>query len=173
MKINICIKVFLIFCFLLLGCESEDFIEKGTCKIFVKGYLNKSFNGEAIFQDVLGLGDTIFFLHLRDIIEPGKNYQFVQFMCGSKPDVGVYSLSRSDTARNLVMEYNDSQVIGTFRSTNGILKIEFTNARELKGWFHFIADESIAIGGGQLETVTITVTGEFYAEMGDIGIILN
>ena len=167
--------VLILLCFLIAGCDSEDLPEKGTCKVKVTGYLNKSFDGEAVFEDIPGLGGrTIFFLELRNVEKPGEKYQVVRFINGSKPGAGRYSLNPDDSTLNKIkVEYSDSEVEGIFKPNNGTLEIKYTNEEILKGWCDFTAETSVTRGGGVFQKINIRVIGEFYAEGGDVGIILD
>ncbi len=156
------------------GCNKEDLLDKGTSKIKVEGYLNKSFDGEAVFEDVPGLGGkTIFFLVLRNIEKPGEKYKFVQFS-GSRPGIGKYTLNPNDSTQNKIyVEYEDSEVEGSFHSVDGILEINSSTIKGIKGRCDFSAETYISLGQGNFQKVNIKVTGEFYAQEGDVGIILD
>jgi hypothetical protein len=69
--------------------------------------------------------------------------------------------------------YDDSESYGSFKSEGGTLKISFAREQVLKGSFDFPAFELVPIGGGQFEKVEVRITGAFYVEEGDTGIILN
>ena len=164
----------LFFCFLNGGCNKEDLLDSGTCKIKVEGYLNKSFDGEAVFDDVPGLGGTYFFLVLQNIEKPGEKYKFAQLMSKMKPNAGSYSLNPNDTTQNnIYATYEDSDVEGSFHPVNGMLEINLSNNREIKGRCDFTAETYISLGNGNFQKVQIKVTGEFYAQEGNVGIILG
>ena len=152
-------------------------LKKGTCYVHIEGYLNKSFYGEAIYENVsTGFGYTLFFLELKDITKPGVNYRYVEFQGGSKPNVGTYTLYNfeNDSLKGTLLgRYNDSEVLGNFQSLGGTIEIEYSNVNELKGWADFYAYESVSIGNGQFIRVEIRITAKFYAEEGYTGIILN
>jgi hypothetical protein len=190
MKNCICsAAIILIFCFLTGGCDSDEFIEKdtgienvtliekGTCKITVEGYINKSFSGQAVFEDVsTGMGYSLFFLRLQDIIERVVNYRYVEFQ-GQVPVFGIQSIANLEnhndsTLSGIPARYNDSEFDGTFQSTGGSLEISSTDNNTFIGKFNFPAYGYVN-NNGVSTRVEITVTGEFYAEEGSVGIILN
>ena len=152
-------------------------VERGTCYVNIEGYINKSFHGKAVYENVpTGYGNTLFFLELTDVTEPGVNYRYVDFQGGSKPDVGTYSLYNfeNDSIKGILLgRYNDSEVLGSFKSLGGTIEIEYSNGNKLKGWADFYAYESISIGNGQFIRAEIKITTTFYAEEGYTGIILN
>ena len=180
MKIHIyTTTILLIICFLLGGCYSDESIEKGTCRVTVKGYFNKSFSGQAVYENVpTGRGYILFFLVLKEIIETGINYHYVEFQSGSKPNIGVCSVANLEnhgdsTLTGIPARYNDSEYYGTYQSTGGILEINSSSNNILKGKFNFIAYEYVPNNNGEFTRVEITVTGEFNAEEGNTGIIIN
>jgi hypothetical protein len=69
--------------------------------------------------------------------------------------------------------YNDSECYGSFQSVSGKISITYASSIELKGWFDFSAYEYVPINHGEFQRVEVRITGEFYAEEGDTGIILN
>lgn len=177
-------SIILFFCFLYLGCDSDEFtekgtsIEKGTCKVTVKGYLNKSFSGKAVYDDIYtGKGYFLFIMRLQDIIEPGVNYHFIEFQTVSKPNIGKHNIANFEnqndsTLSGIPARYNDSDHEGTFNSKGGSLEISLSDNNTLLGKFNFPAYGYVN-NKGESTKVEITVTGEFYAEEGDTGIILN
>lgn len=90
MKSHVCITITLILtCFLLAGCELLDFgdgrglaqengLEPGTFSVQVKGYVDRSFQGQAVFETLHGLaGEPYFVLMLQDVEEPGEKYRII------------------------------------------------------------------------------------------------
>jgi len=174
MKTDLYITIVLLFLsFTIGGCDKEEVLDSGTCKIKVEGYLNKTFYGEAVFEDIPSLGHTYFFLVLRNIEKPGEKYMLVRFT-GARPGVGNYSLNPNDSTQNkMYAEYEDSEVEGNFRPLNGVLETNLSNNNVIKGRCDFTAETSISLGHGNFQKVQIKVTGEFYAQEGNIGIILD
>ena len=176
--------------FLLHGCsllpsESDgesgnQHLERGTFEAHIEGYATHSFQGEAVFETLYGLGnEPIFFLRLRDVKEPGEDYRIIDFIHSrhTKPDVGTYTLADLERSG----ETNPSKIWGTygksdlgwFKSTGGTLRIRSASENVLKGSFDFPAYEWLDFDDGTSEKVRVHVTGTFYAEKGSVGIILD
>ncbi len=173
-------------CLLLGGCEiigTEDGIslEKGSFSVQVRGYINRSFQGEAVFETLYGLaGEPYFFLVLKDIGEPGENYRIVEFVQShhGRPYVGTYNLANLEKPEEedqdkFMGRYNDSECYGAFKSTGGTLTIHSANDYLLRGTFNFSAYELVPEEGGEYKKLEVRITGGLYAEKGDTGIILN
>ncbi len=129
----ICTLYFLIIlCLILVRCEknldSVDAInlKQGTCAISIKGYINRTFHGKAIYENVSGpISGKIFFLLLEDINLPEDEHRFVLFS-GNEPDNGTYSIAnlenRNDSTRTgYSCLYDDSEYYGHYQSTGGYL----------------------------------------------------
>ena len=162
---------------LFIRCDnSVESLEKGGCKVNVNGFITKSYSGEAIFENVPSLQGSIFFLLLKDNNLSEEKYCFVEFS-GSKPDVGTYNLINIEEDNNnkgkLAGRYNDSENYGSYKSIGGSIEIHYSSDKEIKGKFNFPAYEYVPSSNGEFQRVEIIVSGEFYAEQGYTGIILN
>ena len=185
MKSQPYIAIFLItWCVLFGGCDSidtsvENFLRKGTCKVNIQGYFNKTFYGKSIYENVPGLGgNTLFFLELTYIIKSGIDYCYVEFQGGSKPNVGTYNLINEEDNNNstkgiLIGSYNDSEVAESFHSIGGTIVISYAGDKVLKGRADFPAIANVATGNGQSIRAELIITVEFYAKEGELGIILD
>jgi hypothetical protein len=174
-------------CLLLIRCEKNfnlldaNNVERGTCYVNVEGYINKSFQGEAVYENVpTGYGNTLFFLELMDVTEPGVNYRYVELQGGDKPNTGTYDIinveSNNDSIKGILAGwYNDSEVLdrSSFHSVGGKIVITNASSKVLKGSIEFTAAASISLGDGKFTRAEIRITAVFYAEEGYTGIILN
>jgi len=165
--------------FSLLGCDkSVEPLERGKCEVEISGYLNKTYSGEAVFENIPnGRGDKLFFLLLKISDKEKQSYSIVQ-LHGSIPAIGNNKLNNfeqnEDTAiSKLIGEYNDSEVEGIFKSTGGNVEIEVSNNSEIRGKTEFPAYENIAVGKGESIKAQINVRAKFYALEGNTGIIIN
>jgi hypothetical protein len=175
---------FIIICFILIRCERNlDTVDSinlklGTCDVSVKGYINRIFYGQAIYENVSGpISGKVFFLLLEDINLPEDEHRFVLFS-GNEPDNGTYSIAnletRNDSTRTgFFGTYNDSEYYGHYQSTGGYLEIISSSNNRLKGLFNFTAYENVPNTGGDYKRVEIIVNGKFYAEEGSTGINLE
>ncbi len=161
------------------GCDnSVEPLEKGTCEVNVSGYVVKSYQGQALFENISdGRGNKLFFLLLHDVVEPGKNYRIVTFQ-GSQPEVGTHNLfnfeNKDDLIKSVLLgRYDDSEVEGSFKSLGGNIEIYLSTNNELKGRADFSAYENVSLGNGQTTRAEIKITAKFYAEEGTTGIIIN
>lgn len=195
MRVNIRV-IFLpvLTCLLLLGCDltepsDETSLEcgtdlaKGSFEAEISGYVDKSFQGEAVFETLLDIttSNHIFFLMLSDIEVAGDKYRSIMFerRRHSTPGVGRYNLANLEKPHALdrgkfIAFFDDTEISGKFRfkSTGGVLKICSSNNKVLKGVFDFPAYELISAEGGEYEKVEVRITGAFHAEAGDTGIII-
>jgi hypothetical protein len=163
----------------LSGCDnSVEPLEKGICEVNVSGYVVKSYQGQALFDKIPnGRGNKLFFLLLKDVVEPGKNYRIVTFQ-GSQPEVGTHNLfnfeNKDDSIKSVLLgRYDDSEVEGSFKSLGGNIEIYLSTDKELKGRAEFSAYENVSLGNGQSTRAEIKIIAEFYAEQGYTGIIIN
>ncbi len=158
------------------GCYDPEILDIGTCKVNVSGYINKSFSGQAIFENVPTLTNTngkVFFMHLTDVSLPHDKYCYVEFT-GSRPELGTYNLTNTKNSFKgiLIGSYRDWEN-GETTSLGGKIGITYASETELKGWFDFPGYKYIPLGDGTSQRVEIRVSGEFYAMKGSTGIILN
>jgi len=160
------------------GCYDPEILDIGTCKVNVSGYINKSFSGQAVFENVPTLTNTngkVFFMHLKDVSLPNDKYCYVEFS-GSQPELGTYNLTNIENADSykgiLIGSYRDWEN-GETTSVGGKIGITYASETELKGWFDFPGHKYIPLGNGTYQIVEIRVSGEFYAIKGSVGVILN
>ena len=170
-------------CTLLMGCQKtldsldSNNISRGTCIVQITGYVNKSFQGQAIFENIYSLGSTYFFLDLKDVIEPGENYRIVEFT-GFRPSSGLYNIKNFEdendsTKQTLIGRYSDSDILGDFKSMGGTMGIDSSNADVIIGWADFKAFHWESLGNGDSKKVEITISTRFYAIKGNTGIIIG
>jgi hypothetical protein len=182
-QLNI-LLIIILFIFLIQGCDlfessDENYLSRGTCRINIEGYFNKSFSGQAVYENVpTGRGKTLFILSLNDIVEPGIDYRYVEFQGGVKPVVGTHNIinieNNNDSTKGILIgSYNDSEIAESFHSIGGTITINNAKDNILKGRADFTAVSNVSLGNGQSVRAEIRVTTEFFAEEAHTGIIIN
>jgi len=167
----------------LTSCDSLDTSEiislpAGTCQVKVEGYINKTYIGQAVYENIsTGYGTTIFFLKLEDVVEVNEDYRFVLLSGKEKPTNGKYNIINiaefSNRDGKLNGEYSDSELEGIFRSTGGSIEIDDASNGRLKGSATYTAFSNLSFAGGETSIAKIKVTVKFDAVEGSVGIIIN
>jgi len=166
-----------VFNFLIIGCDnSPDTLEKGTFNVSINGYVEKSFSGSAIFEDIPYYNYTYFYLVLKEIDLSDEEYCYIEFQ-GTKLEKGTFELidreNDESTQGKLIGMYADSDNYDNYFSAGGEIKVTYSSDTELIGNFDFPAVGYICIDGGEFQRVEIRITGEFHAVEGDVGIIIG
>ncbi|HKJ69078.1 MAG TPA: hypothetical protein VKA68_14055 [bacterium] len=178
-------------CVFLVGCDLTEptdetnpecgaDLEKGSFEAEITGYVDKSFEGAAVFETVQATtGEPIFFLRLSDANNSGEIYRNILFerFRHNTPDIGIYDLANLAKSDNQDMDrfagtYNDTDISGEFKTAGGTLQICSANTETLTGGFDFHAYELVQGNDGEQDTVQVRITGKFRAEQGDTGIII-
>jgi hypothetical protein len=162
---------------MIISCDnSSDTLKKGTCKVSINGYVEKSLSGSAVFEEIPYYDRSYYFLVLEETDLPDGEYCYIQFN-GSKLKKGTFELIDSEndesTQGKLIGMYAASDNYKDYCSTGGEIKVIYSSETELIGYFDFPAVGSICIGEGEYERVEIRISGEFYAVEGDVGIIIG
>lgn len=174
----------LIACLLFIGCNlinSSNNLKPGTFEITISGEIDKTFYGEAVHEILHGLdGSPIFWLKLKDVPKSGEDYRIINITAGEKPGEGTYKIwdaeKREPETDQYYVSYSDSDFKGNhghYKSTGGKLNILSSRDNQLSGSLNASAFETIHVGDGEFQRVTVNITGEFYAQEGSTGIIMN
>ena len=174
----------LITCLLFIGCNlinSSNNLKPGTFEITISGEIDKTFYGEAVYEILHGLdGSPIFWLKLKDVPIPGEDYRIINITAGEKPGEGTYDIwdaeKREPETAQYYVNYSDSDFKGKhghYKSTGGKLNILSSRDNQLSGSLNASAFETVHVGDGKFQRVTVNITGEFYAQEGSTGIIMN
>ena len=176
--------VVLIACLLFMGCNlinSSDNLKPGTFEITITGEIEKSFHGEAVYEILHGLdGSPTFWLKLKDVPIPREDYRIINITAGEKPGEGTYDIwdaeKREPETDQYYINYSDSDFKGKhghYKSTGGKLNILSSRENQLLGSLNASAFETVHIGDGKFERVTVKITGKFHAQEGETGVIMN
>ncbi len=155
--------------------------EPGTFEINITGEIEKTFYGEAVYEILYGLdGTPVFWLTLRDVPTPGEDYRIINITGREMPGQGTYDIFDAEKGEPIKDEYyvsySDSDFKGDhggYKSTGGQLNIFSSDENQLSGSLSTSAYETVHLGDGEFQRVTVNITGEFYAEEGETGVIMN